>query len=99
MTTRVSFPDEAKAKLDRVELTETESITLGRESPEAVVLLSHFVERAAARHAELLDDLTIAVQVVTRDQADSGERILLDDFIREQGLRQWRRLPGQIAST
>jgi antitoxin StbD len=34
---------------------------------------------------DLLDDLTIALEVRKRDRADQGERLTLEELIREQG--------------
>jgi hypothetical protein len=50
--------------------------------PEAVVMpVEQYYELL-----EMLDDLTIALEVRGRDRADTGERIDLEDFARDQGL-------------
>jgi hypothetical protein len=53
--------------------------------PEAYVIHCAAVAAANERHGDLLDDLTIAVQILQRDLADTGERISLDAFLHAQG--------------
>lgn len=63
-----------------------ESATVTRRSPEADIQAAiAAVVLAVEEHAELVDDLDIALHVRMRDSADSGERIPLEDFMRQEG--------------
>jgi hypothetical protein len=53
----------------------------------------YVVEQAEREQEELADDLMIALEVATRDAADSGDRISLDDFMKQEGFD-----PSQIRS-
>lgn len=75
---RITWPD--SDELERVPFLPLTASTTDRPIPEDV--------RAtvwAVSHASLVDDLVIAVEVRERDARDTGERILLEDFMREQG--------------
>jgi hypothetical protein len=61
-----------------------ESATLTEQLPENLVRQS-IAAVVAAKDPELLDDLAISVEVARRDAADTGERIPLAAFMRQQG--------------
>jgi hypothetical protein len=68
-------------KLTSAPLPPTATDTEQRPAEEIRAEIRRVVETAE----NLPDDLLIAVQVRKREVEDSGERVLLEDFMREQG--------------
>ncbi len=61
---------------------EAEPVFFGAHRKPAGVMLSY--ERYV-KMLDLLDDLAAALQIRQRDRADAGERLTLEELIREQG--------------
>ena len=78
MTTKI-----VDVELDSEERGLPESATITQ--PLEEILIRELITARLLQQSNLADDLTIAVEVVERDARDTGERIRLEDFMRQEG--------------